>query len=239
MTPSNQGIHVAQTEAERNAIYEFRYQVYIEEMGKPYSHADHKHKQLSDPLDENASLLYSARNGKMVGTLRINWGEDSTAYSAFAQSCNLARFHCFPSESLSFCSRLMVREDHRSSALAAALSSAAYKAGRLRGVQFNFAHCAPRLVKLFERMGFRQYKRHFQDSEVGEQIPLVLVVEDIEHLKAVRSPFVSQALELPHSNLTTRWFASQFPSASEKSPGLKEKIQDYVRDQLPLPNTAT
>ena len=239
MTLSNQGIRVAQSDTERKAVYEFRYRVYIEEMGKPYSHADHKRKQLSDPLDENATLLYSARNGKIVGTLRINWGEDTTAYSAFAKPCNLARFRCFPSESLSFCSRLMVRQDHRSSALAAALSSAAYAVGRQRRVQFNFAHCTPRLVRLFERMGFRQYKQHFQDSEVGEQIPLVLVVEDIQHLRAVRSPFISHALELPNSNLTTRWFANQFPCAPEKNPGLKEKIQDYVFDQLPLPTTAT
>jgi hypothetical protein len=37
MKLSNQLIDVAQTEAEKRAIYEFRYQVYIEEMGKPYS----------------------------------------------------------------------------------------------------------------------------------------------------------------------------------------------------------
>ena len=130
MTPYNQGINVARTEAERNAIFEFRYQVYIEEMGKPYSHADHSHKRLSDPLDEKATLLYAARRGEIVGTLRINWGEDLAALTHFTKAFNLAAFQCFPTSSLSFCSRLMVHRDHRYSALAAALSISAYQLGR-------------------------------------------------------------------------------------------------------------
>ena len=239
MTLSNQDIRVAQTDAERNAIYEFRYQVYIEELGKPYSHADHERKRLTDPLDEKATLLYSAKEGKIVGTVRINWGEDVTAFKVFAKAFNLAIFRCFPADSLSFCSRLMVHKDHRFSAVAGALSIAAYQLGRERGCQFNFAHCAPRLVRLFERMGFRQYKERFNDSEVGEQAPLVLVVEDIEHLRATGSPFLAQALALPNNNRTSLWFTRQFPTTQESNSGITETINDYVFDKLPLPTTAT
>src|SRR5262245_39940848 len=220
MKLSNQGINVAQTDAERTAIYEFRYQVYIEEMGKPYSHADHERKRLSDPLDENATLLYSERDGRIVATVRISWGEDTTALSAFANSCSLEMFTCFPATSYSFCSRLMVHKDHRYSFLAAALSTTCYQLGRERGVQFNFVHCFPRLVRLFRRMGFRQYKEPFQDAEVGEQVPLVLVVEDIDHLKAIRSPFLLHALGLPNDSSAGIWFASQFPTTQEKISGI-------------------
>jgi len=238
MSPLNQGIKVAQTDAERDAIYRFRYQVYIEEMGKPYRHADHERKRLSDPLDENATLLYFAREDKILGTLRINWGEDLTAFRTFAKSFNLGRFKSFPATSISFCSRLMVHKDHRSSAIAAHLSTAAYQLGRDRGVQFNFVHCVPRLLRLFERMGFRQYKQHFQDAEVGEQVPLVLVVEDIEHLKAIGSPFVAIALALPNNNRTSLWFASQFPATQTRHSKIKENLNDYALDHL-LPTTAT
>jgi predicted GNAT family N-acyltransferase len=239
MRLSTQGINVAQTEAERNAIYEFRYQVYIEEMGKPYTQADHERRRLSDPLDEKATLLYSTRGGKIVSTIRINWGEDVRAFGTFAKSCNLAMFQCFPTQALSFCSRLMVHRDHRYSALAAALSIAAYQLGREQGVQFNFAHCAPRLVRLFERMGFRQYTQRFHDSEAGEQIPLVLVIEDVEHLRSTRSPFLAKALELPNNNRAGLWFASQLPTSPERNSGIKERTNDYVFDPLPLPTTAT
>ena len=207
----DQSITVAQSDDERRAIYEFRYRIYIEEMGKPYSHADHALKQFRDELDDRATLLYSTRDGEITGTLRINWGEDDAAFTTFTQSCALANFGQFPADSLSFCSRLMVHQARRSSAVAAALSTTAYLMGRARDTQFNFMHCAPRLVRLFERMGFRQYTRPFRDPEIGSQVPLVLVLEDVDHLRATRSPFLDQALKRINTNYATRWFHQQFP----------------------------
>jgi|SRR5215831_530167 len=222
MTPFNQIIRVAETDAERRAIYEFRYEVYIEEMGKPYSHANHERRQLSDELDGRATLLYAERAGEIVGTVRINWGEDPAASKAFAETCGLADFHRFPTRTLSFCSRLMVRQDRRYSATAAALSTEAYKKGRERGTQFNFVHCAPRLVRLFERMGFRRYRAGFEDAEVGAQVPLVLVLEDIDHLRASRSPFLSQALNRPNSFGPALWFANTFSAITTNHGGNHE-----------------
>jgi predicted GNAT family N-acyltransferase len=209
MRPHKYLVNVARTEVEKQAIYEFRYQIYIEEMGKPYSCADHKRKQFSDPLDERATLLYSKMQGKIVGTLRINWGEDREALAVFAQTCGLTDFKCFPRRSLSFTSRLMVHREHRRSPLAAALSTKAYELGRERSTQLNFMHCAPRLLKFFERMGFRQYRQDFEDPEVGTQVPLVLVIEDVDHLRASRSPFLGKALERPNSRLAGLWFIKQ------------------------------
>lgn len=234
---SNERTYIAQTDAERNAIYEFRYRVYIEEMGKPYSYADHRRKRLTDPLDENATLLYCSSEGEIIGTVRINWGEDASTVSEFREPCNLEMFRCFPPGCLSFCSRLMVHKDHRYTAIALALSTAAYEIGRERGTQFNFAHCAPRLVKLFERMGFRQYAQSFEDVAAGEQVPLVLVIEDIAHLKATSSPFLPKALALPNNNSTGVWFARQFPKATLKRfPEIKETNPDHVFDMLPVPS---
>ena len=206
----NQYIRVAQTEEERRAIYEFRYRIYIEEMGKPYGHADHARKQLSDELDDRATLLYSTRNGEITGTLRINWGEDVLAFATFAESCALAEFSSFPASSLSFCSRLMVHQARRSSAVAAALSTAAFLTGCERNTQFNFVHCAPRLLGFFERMGFRQYTDSFRDPEIGSLVPLVLVLEDVQHLRASRSPFLDWAPERSNNSYAVSWFLNQF-----------------------------
>ncbi|HYW71938.1 MAG TPA: GNAT family N-acyltransferase [Pyrinomonadaceae bacterium] len=209
MRPHKYLVSVAETEAEKQAIYEFRYQVYIEEMGKPYSQADHERKQFSDPLDDRATLLYSTIEGKMLGTVRINWGEDPTALASFAQTCGLADFKCFPRRSLSFTSRLMVHKARRRSPLAVALSTKAYELGRERGTQLNFMHCTPRLLGFFERMGFRQYRQGFEDAEAGAQVPLVLVIEDVDHLRASGSPFLCKALERPNSRLAGLWFMKQ------------------------------
>jgi len=239
MSHSSRHINIAQTDDERSAIFKFRYQVYIEEMGKPYSHADHKRKQLSDPLDENATLLYSTVAGKIVGTLRINWGNDIEAINAFTQPCGLFNFRSFPASSWSFCSRLMVHKAYRYSSLALALSLKAYQTGRERDIQFNFVHCVPKLVGLFERMGFRQYKQRFKDAEIGVQVPLVLVVEDINHLSATRSPFLAAALKRPNNCLTGLWFVNQFSIPQEEGSGIKETINNYVFDKLSISVTAT
>jgi len=227
-----QPIYVAQTEDERRTIYTFRYRIYIEEMGKPYRHADHKNKMLRDPLDDQATLLYSTRNGEITGTLRINWGEDISALTAFGESCALAHFRHFPANSFSFCSRLMVHKARRASVVAAALSTAAYVTGRDRGTQFNFVHCAPRLLSFFERMGFRQYTQPFHHSEIGAQIPLVLVLEDIEHLRASRSPFLGRALERSNSDNAANWFLNRFSGIQPNNLINEETTNSYEFDRL-------
>ena len=239
MSISDHSICIAQTKTERRAIYEFRYQVYIEEMGKPYSQADHEQRIFNDPLDERATLLYSTREGEIVGTVRINWGDDTQAIAAFAGPFDLHKFQSFPTASLSFSSRLMVHRDYRHSALAAALSTAAYQKGRQRDVQFNFVHCNPRLVRLFERMGFRRYKQSFHDSEIGEQVPLVLVLEDIGYLIASRSPFLNSALERPNNSHAGLWFANRFSTTQDIKSEVKETINNSGFDKSPITTATT
>jgi predicted GNAT family N-acyltransferase len=204
-------IQVAHSDSEREKIYEFRYRIYIEEMGKPYAHADHERKILTDELDDGAMLLYATRNREVIGTVRINWGISHYALDFFRQMFDLEKFSAFPSPTLSFCSRLMVERSARSSSLAARLSTAAFVAGRERGIQFNFIHCVPQLAPLFQRMGFRHYKDSFHDPEVGTQIPLVLLLDDLDHLKRVRSPFVPYAEQTRYLDPVT-WFQSSFDS---------------------------
>ena len=235
----NQTIKVAETDDEKRAIYEFRYRVYIEEMGKPYSHADHTLKQLTDELDDQATLLYASQDGEITGTLRINWGEDVSAFKAFNEPCALAKFRQFPVDSLSFCSRLMVHQACRSSAVAAALSTTAFLTGCCRNTQFNFMHCAPRLVRLFERMGFRQFTRRFRDPEIGSQVPLVLVLEDVEHLRAMRSPFFDHAVKRSNGSYTTNWFLNQFPDVQPDNQFKEEITTSYGFDpRYVTPTTA-
>jgi hypothetical protein len=201
-------------------------------MGKPYSHADHRRKRLTDQLDDGATLLYSAIDGEIVVTLRINWGEDSAALEAFAESCALVNFKDFPATSISFCSRLMIHQSHRYTSLAIALSSAAYVIGRERSTQFNFVHCAPRIVRFFERMGFRRYTNHFYDLEIGPQVPLVLVLEDVEHLRALNSPFLAHAVERASHNHSVSWFLKHFSNYQPVNPTSMEATARYESDQV-------
>ena len=67
-------VHIAETEAERDAIFAFRYSVYAEELGRKLGNADHGRGHVRDPEDDQAytTLLYTEdEDGRVTGTSRI------------------------------------------------------------------------------------------------------------------------------------------------------------------------
>ena len=66
------GFHLAATEEEKEAVYRFRYDVYVEEMGRYGEAADHENRRLVEPEDETARIWYAAEDGQVVATQRIS-----------------------------------------------------------------------------------------------------------------------------------------------------------------------
>src|SRR5205823_6119550 len=62
------GIHMAETEEEKLAVYRFRYDVYVEEMGRYGAVADHVRRLLVEPEDETARIFFAAQEGEVVAT---------------------------------------------------------------------------------------------------------------------------------------------------------------------------
>ena len=54
------GIHLARTEDEKRAVYRLRYDVYVEEMGRYRTVADHENRLLVEPEDETGRIFYCA-----------------------------------------------------------------------------------------------------------------------------------------------------------------------------------
>src|SRR5262245_7892074 len=65
-------VRIATTAAEREAIYRFRYSVYIEELKYNYD-ADHERKWLKQPEDEKpyTRLLYAGTPEDVKGSVRV------------------------------------------------------------------------------------------------------------------------------------------------------------------------
>ena len=57
------GAHLAETQEEKNAVYRFRYDVYVEELGWSRDVADHDRKMLIEAEDETARIFYAAIDG--------------------------------------------------------------------------------------------------------------------------------------------------------------------------------
>jgi N-acyl-L-homoserine lactone synthetase len=71
--PRTLTIRLATTDAELEAIYRFRYAIYVEEMHRKQKHADPLTRQICDPLDAGAYVLGVWEQEEVVGTLRTNF----------------------------------------------------------------------------------------------------------------------------------------------------------------------
>ena len=79
-------IGIAETEEERRAVYRMRYDVYVEEMGRYQSVADHEQRMLYEDCDEQSRISYAAVDGEVVATARLTWGGDARYRSGWSIS---------------------------------------------------------------------------------------------------------------------------------------------------------
>ena len=205
-------VQVATTPEEKREVYQFRYRVYIEEMKKSLRYANHAEKILKDQLDETAMLLYIKFENEIVATVRKNLLDSSSLPEHLSRVFAIDRFTAaFPAHTLSFGSRLMVAPQWRNSSVLGMIVMAFYRDARARNLQFDFSHAAPWLVPFYENLGYRRYADHFLDEDAGLQIPMVFLVEDVEHLRAVRSPFYRLARKASNASTAKDWFNQAFP----------------------------
>lgn len=203
---------VATTPEEKQAIYRFRYQVYVEEMKKQPKDANHQERTIKDELDATAQLLYIADGEKIVATLRRNFLNMSFIPARLSQRLKLSQFTTtFGEGAVTVSSRLMIAPEYRNSSIISVLVLDSYRDSLERGNQFDLLCSAPWLLPFYANMGYRRYTDHFLDPEVGLQVPQVLVLEDVEHLKSVRSPFYRVARHYSCSPFASNWFDATFP----------------------------
>ena len=63
--PSDIQIALAETKEEKRAVYRFRYRIYVEEMGKYRSVANHALRLFSEPCDAHSRIFYATENGEV------------------------------------------------------------------------------------------------------------------------------------------------------------------------------
>src|SRR5712691_857618 len=62
---------------ELEAIYRFRYRIYVEEMNRRQFHADHFARRIEDPLDHSGYNFAAFQDDEVVGVLRGNFPRTS------------------------------------------------------------------------------------------------------------------------------------------------------------------
>lgn len=185
-------IHVAETPAERERVFAFRYVVHALELGKGGRGVDRERQRLTDEADDapGVAILYAEDDGRVVGTIRVNFGGSqglpATLQAQFGTD-PLAR-RIGPAR-ISVTSRFMVDPAYRGRTLASLLVLRLYQMGLDQGIQADFCMCEVPLLRLYYRLGYREYRGGLRPDGVGLRVPLVLCLSDREHLARVDSPF--------------------------------------------------
>ncbi len=181
-------IRFAETRRDLEAIYRFRYSVYVEEMNRPQRYADHAEGRIVDPLDSHGRTIGAWLGGRVVGTIRVNLLSEGPA-GEYQHLYELESLSPEERRKVSITTQGMVENKLRGTALSLRLGCAAYRHALSNGVYTDFLDCNAHLVSYFLRLGYRIHRTNVHHPEYGEITILRLATRDFQYLKKIRSPF--------------------------------------------------
>lgn len=208
-------IKIANEEWEKERIYQFRYQVFIEEIAKSLTYVDHKRRQFFDDLDKTSILLYAQTGNKVVGTMRITLGEPDQfpiflseifTLHKFKEILNTQRF-----KGIGLSTKFAIAPAYRGSTLMYKLVSETVRICQDNNIQFFFGGCNPHLIPLYERVGWRRFTKNFTDDNNGLLVPLLIIPEDTLYLKQVKSPLYRVFNQRKFPSILSEKFQASFP----------------------------
>ncbi|MGH3154725.1 MAG: cyclic nucleotide-binding domain-containing protein [Streptosporangiaceae bacterium] len=192
-------VYIAETEAEREAVFTFRYSVYGAELGRKLGHADHGRERVHDEEDDQpyTTLLYTDDGaGRLTGTIRIRRWEPGQVPAKDWETFSMERFAGLRDLSTAEIGRLMIEPGHRGQLGLVSMACAVYQlyAGEL-AADAGFINCATGLVRHYRLLGFRTYAGRMVPTVDGIEVPLVLIPSDRAFLEQAGS-FVAPFADL-------------------------------------------
>lgn len=201
----------AETESDREALYRFRYSVYVEELGMT-DQADHVRKWLLDGYDDEATHYALYEDGKVAGSLRvILMARISDPDPLIAKFEMAPAIEAFGASAIITTSRFMIAGHLRNTMAVFRLMREAFIDSKRLGIKLNYGDCSPHLLPFYEHLGYRRYTEGINDTAFGYKLPILMLGCDREHLPKVRSPlarFLEPEDDDPESRL---WFAATYP----------------------------
>jgi CRP-like cAMP-binding protein/predicted GNAT family N-acyltransferase len=179
-----------QDESELRAVQRFKYEIYVEEMGRYGAIADHERRLLVEADDPASHHFLVTVDGTLAATMRLTWGGDDALTERHVEQYDLGGFlaQMAPAE-LVVGERFMIAPAYRGSTVLLDLFTAYMEFVNRRRIQLIFGDCEPHLLNTYQALGFRTYtERNVNSPETGYLIPLVIVAEDVDYLRRLGSP---------------------------------------------------
>jgi hypothetical protein len=123
-------VHIADCEEEREAVFRFRYSVYVEELGRKLGNADHVRRRVHDDEDDRpyTTLLYTADDeGSLTGTIRVRHWRPGEVPEKDDSTFSMERFEGLSELGTAEVGRLMIKPDRRGQLGLVAIACALYQ----------------------------------------------------------------------------------------------------------------
>ena len=179
-------VGLAETAEEKEAVYRFRYSVYVEEMGRYQESADHGGRRLVEAEDAHSWSFYAREGDEVVGTARLSWGAQGFSDRQIEEYSLVPFLDELPHEYLAIGERIMVTPSLRGSGLVDELLACRNQTAIEHDVRIQFSACEPHLLSLYVSQGRRTYAdKNINSAEAGYLIPLVAFPQGPEALIGV------------------------------------------------------
>lgn len=184
-------VHPAVTREELDAIYRFRYTIYVEELDREIGGVDHERRMVRDEDDEKEGTLhlYAGSVNEIVGALRIRIWEPGDIPDYDFHTFSLELFPGIERLRVAEIGRFMISRTIRGRLVLLSIMQEAYKqlAGEKK-VDLTFLYCRPGLVRYYRKFGARPYSGKLVDAPEGMEVPMVAALSDYAYFKAIGSP---------------------------------------------------
>lgn len=185
-------IHLARTQEEREAVYRFRYRIYVEELQREIGGVDHERRMVRDAEDDKpySHHFYAGSVNNIEGVVRLRvWDADAMP----PEMADKLSMHLFgPARArlrTSEIGRFMIDPKRRGSLVLPSMARRTYEfLANEAGVDVSFCYCRPGLVDYYRRLGARPYGAELVDEPEGMEVPLVSVLSDYAYYRQVKSP---------------------------------------------------
>ena len=188
-----QSVHIATTDAQRQAIFRLRYRIYVDEQRDDrIADVDHDAGLIRSSVDVEPQtlLFYIGASDRPYGTLRVRCFTPGTLPRTLQEAYSTHRFTDLHTRTVCEVSTLMVVPAARRTPAVISLTMGAIEhCIEQHGVEMMFANCAPGLLAAYQRLGLRPYGGRLIHATRGLQIPLVAISSDLAHLRRVGSPW--------------------------------------------------
>ena len=189
-------VQIARTAQEKERVYEFRYLMHSTGNAKWKPRLNHKNQKATDKADESALLFYATSGNQIVGTLRLHTNEYQLIPDSIANKLLVRPLEKkLQKGAVSTCTEIVIDPHWRGQTLASLLMITMFEYLVKHGICANFVGSPKSLRPLYERLG---YQAIAQADKKGI-VPMVLCVDDYDHLIENISPF-AVSLRDEHQN---------------------------------------